>query len=172
MHILGATSSVCGVAAASLTLMVGGHSGVARPLATAEPPRISMEVGAVDQASSKVVCKLVVSAPRELDVAKRALPWNGQFSATWVAVSLSDDVVLARALPVDSHERGFIRIEPGQVLTGVVDLEDQFPDVVQRRRESDIAVFWTYRLDAGDAGTSNRQGGWLLLPKQSGRVLR
>ncbi|HEY0722462.1 MAG TPA: hypothetical protein VGD41_00405, partial [Pyrinomonadaceae bacterium] len=64
---------------------------------------------------------------------------------------------------------GFMELAPGKSEQHEVAVEHIYPELAAelRKGQTDVVLFWTYRLTAADSTQSERVGGWLSLPAKS-----
>lgn len=76
----------------------------------------------------------------------------------------SDSEPLEKVLPVEDPARKQISVEPGQTLTGTLDLDGIFKGLDEARKKSDVHLFWAYQAPP-ELNIGGWSGGWILLPQ-------
>jgi hypothetical protein len=119
----------------------------------------------VTEASGRMLdIQLTNDTGKALEVFKHSLPWVGFYSIVLVAVKTdAPGTVLERATPVDDPIVGTVTIQPGETLSGKIELDRHFPGLAGAIGQRDVVVFWTYQLQTVDGAGLPRQGGWVLL---------
>jgi hypothetical protein len=135
----------------------------------ADPAPVSVEVTARRWARDSLEFSLVLKKPKRVDVPLDALPW-GAFPNLQI-VAVTTDARGAAPLPRPSPSRGpgespLTTLVAGQRLRGRVPLNEYVEGLAEALRDSEVLVFWSYRLDVPGDRHSNRTGGWVDLPKQ------
>ena len=104
-----------------------------------------------------------------LTVYRAALPWATVQSMILSAVKLDAlGTIVEQRFDIDDPGIERLSLTQGQVLDGIVDLDERFPHLASERRHRDIMVFWTYQLDASDGRGLPRLSGSVFLPRTDG----
>jgi hypothetical protein len=75
---------------------------------------------------------------------------------------------LKKVLPVEDPARKQISVEPGQTLSGTLDLDGIFEGLDEARRKSDVHLFWAYQAPP-ELNIGRWSGGWILLPQSKAK---
>ena len=94
---------------------------------------------------------------------KSQLPWATRYAMVLVAAK-SDSEALEKVLPVEDPARKQISVEPGQTLSGTLDLDGMFEGLDEARKKSDVHLFWAYQAPP-ELNIGGWSGGWILLPQ-------
>ena len=152
-----------------LTLAVGATVLGCVSAEAADPASVSVEVTARRWARDSLEFSLVLKKPKRLDVPLDALPW-GAFPNLHVVAVTTDargSAALPRLSPFrESAESPITTLVAGQRLRGRVPLNEYVEGLAEVLRDSEVLVFWSYRLDVPGDRHSNRTGGWVDLPKE------
>jgi hypothetical protein len=114
--------------------------------------------------------KLTNTGQKPLRFSKGAGPWAGADQIRLVAIKLPwGDPILNKEQALRDPPLGFMELAPGKFEQHIVAIEDIYPELSAelRKGETDVVLFWTYRLTAADSTPSERVGGWLALPAKS-----
>jgi hypothetical protein len=111
----------------------------------------------------RLLITLQCAASTRVVIDKGELPWATRYSMVLVAAK-SDSESLEKVLPVEDPARGNISVQPGQTLTGTLDLEGIFKGLDEARRKSDVHLFWAYQAPP-ELNVGRWSGGWILLPQ-------
>jgi hypothetical protein len=107
-------------------------------------------------------------ADKRVVINKSQLPWATRYGMVLVAAN-SDSEPLEKVLPVEDPARKQISIQPGQTLTGTLDLDGIFKGLDEARKKSDVHLFWAYQAPP-ELNIGGWSGGWILLPKSKNEV--
>jgi len=130
--------------------------------------KVVIEAAAAPARSLQVRLTNETRAP--ITVPRHSPPWANAYSALVVAVKTdASGTVLERSTPVDDPLVGSLTIQPGETLSGQIDLDRRFPGLADALMEHDVVVFWSFQLDPVDGTPLARAGGWVLLPRQPPR---
>ncbi len=95
------------------------------------------------------------------------LPWN-RYAMTLIIIGtdplssmVKQQFSIADPPPGEPH-----RLRPGEEIEGRIDLIERYPALMQRHKNEDMLIFWSYKNPFHDE--SKRLGGWLLIPRFSG----
>lgn len=106
-------------------------------------------------------------AQTRVTLSKFRLPWENRYSMILVAVTASGRYI-DRIFPEDDPSPERISVEPGQLLTGDVNLHDFFRGLDGALKETDIQLFWAYQAPE-ELGIPRWSGGWILIPQSKGQ---
>jgi len=67
---------------------------------------------------------------------------------------------------VDDPSPGDLVLNPGDRVSGVVDLSQRFPDLAAAVRERDVIVFWSYEFKPRGRPAFPRLTGGVILPRE------
>lgn len=152
-----------------LTLAVGATVFTGVSAEAAEPASVFVEVTARRWARDSLEFSLVLKKPKRLDVPLDALPWGAFPNLQVVAVTTDarGSAALPRLSPLrEPAESPITTLVAGQRLRGRVPLNEYVEGLADVLRDSEVLVFWSYRLDVPGDRPSNRTGGWVDLPKE------
>ncbi len=99
---------------------------------------------------------------------EHALPWVGSNSMLLIAVK-TDAVgtVLEKRSPVDDPGPATITIQPGETLTGTIQLVSRFPGFLDALEERDVIVFWSFQIQPKDLPALTRLAGHAFFSKRA-----
>ena len=111
--------------------------------------------------------KLKVGGTSTIKIYESDLPWKVRYKIMLVA-ALADGSgrVAEPILYISDPGPGTITVQPGETLTGSVNLLTRFRNLEQIVRETDVVIFWSYRLAPINDEPLKRVGGWVLVPRQ------
>jgi len=103
-----------------------------------------------------------------LKVETSSLPWKMRsslmlFVAEGGGMGGEPETMLPQFYPLESPGFGETRIEPGESLTGTVVLNRYFPSLKEVLKESDVVIFWSYRLKPIDSAPFKRVAGSVVI---------
>jgi len=134
-----------------------------------ELPPISMEVE-LDQSTDdlQLNVRLTSNLKAPVKTSESFLPWGSWYSMVLIGVKDKiDGVVLnKKGQPIDDPSADSVTIKPGIPITGKISLSNRFDGLVEALDESDVIIFWCYRLWVDEDIPDTRAGGWLLIPKR------
>jgi len=107
---------------------------------------------------------LTSGAQTVVKVSRDRLPWEAGGSLMIIAAR-SNGQCLKRNVFVQDPTFDEISVDPSTPLTGDIDLERLFPDIVRTLKTSDVQVFWAYEA-ADSLQIPHWAGGWILIPQQ------
>ena len=145
-------------------LMTLGAMGEAQP---AEMPQADVHVAVQPDDRTALDFTLTLKSPRTLVVPLDSLPW-GTYPNLQIVAARADSIgtVLPKAVqfkePVESPVTTIVADQP---IRGRVELAQHVEGLGEALRQSDVVVFWSYRLDVPPELSSKRTGGWLVLRK-------
>jgi hypothetical protein len=93
------------------------------------------------------------------------LPWGNRNSILFVAVTPSGAPIEV-SVPVDDPMFDEVSLEPGQSLTGDIDLDHFFGHLNHAIKRSDVHLFWAYESPE-QLHIPHWSGGWILLRQQN-----
>lgn len=114
--------------------------------------------------------QLTNTGEKPLRFSKGAGPWAGADQIRLVAIKLPwGDPILNKEQALRDPPLGFMELAPGKAEQHTVAVEQIYPELSAelRKGQTDLVLFWTYRLTAADSTQSERVGGWLALPAKS-----
>jgi hypothetical protein len=99
---------------------------------------------------------------------KPRLPWGNVNSVAIVVLRpASFNTALKGMRPFDTPLDGDVLIEPGQSVSGIVDVREYAKDVEGELRKRDLLVLWSYQPRTRDGIVMKRQTGHVELSKQN-----
>ena len=156
--------TTCGFVLVALAL--GAHP------ATAEGPTpgapLEVRVTSAGGATPALEVRLVWHGNEAIEIPRASLPWEDRYSLLVIAAT-TDGEILEPALPVEDGGYQTVKLSPGVVHSGRIDLDDRFPSLRSELKNRDVLIFWTYQLRPLRRGELERLGGWLVLRGGSGR---
>jgi len=135
--------------------------------APAEMPQAEVQVTVQPDGRTALEFTLTLKSPRTLVVPLDALPW-GTYPNLQVVAARADSIgtVLPKAAPFrEPIESPVTTIVADHPVRGKVQLAQHVEALAEALRQSDVVVFWSYRLDVSPEVSSRRTGGWLVLQK-------
>jgi hypothetical protein len=164
---LGWFHSLCGI---FLVMMVGcRESHQPRSITHGNNPQyMEIVVDTITATNCFFKIRLHNNSEQRVSIRSAELPWNR------LVVVLVDPN--GKVVPKSDYEGKLIRdwagekevIEPGHFLESRVSLHDLFYETaIPFLRNSDLVMFWTYRLQPLDHEASDRVGGYLTISRQS-----
>lgn len=98
-----------------------------------------------------------------IEIYRSDLPW-GSVSSLLLVAATGDRIgaPLDRQNAIDDPSPSRVVLKPGEVLTGNVDLTDQFPALPDTLKGREVILFWSYRPRLADGSLLPRHGGWLV----------
>ena len=104
-----------------------------------------------------------------LVVDERSLPWKSSrellieaFQLNPAGTRLAHPESRTRDLPHAS-----LTLNPGDTVSGQVNLSARLPELAAAIRESDVVLFWSHQMRSGDSQTLPRLNGGVVIPKQN-----
>ena len=104
-----------------------------------------------------------------LIVDERSLPWRSPrellieaFQLNPAGTRLAHPESRTRDLP-----RASMTLNPGDTVSGQVNLSARLPELAAVIRESDVVLFWSHQMRSGDSQTLPRLNGGVVIPKQN-----
>jgi hypothetical protein len=112
--------------------------------------------------------ELAYSGEKPLAVSERSLPWKSHRDLLLVAIPLdaARSPLAAPDPPSPDSPSITLTLDPGDSLSGGVNVSSRFPDLAAAVQKSDVMVFWSHQLRAVDSATLPRLTGGVLLPRQ------
>jgi hypothetical protein len=77
------------------------------------------------------------------------------------AVLVRGGAALEKYFRIDDPGDAQVKISPGTVLSGQIDLRHRFVDADKAFGRKDLVLFWSYQLKTRDGKPFRRVGGWL-----------
>ena len=127
-----------------------------------EQGRIQVKVGSLQPLRLEVTLRS--GAKERVVIDKSQLPWATRYAMVLVATN-SNSEPLEKVLPVEDPARKQISVQPGQTLTGTIDLDGIFKGLDEVRKKSDVHLFWAYQAPH-ELNIGGWSGGWILLPQR------
>lgn len=109
----------------------------------------------------RITIRSLADAPATIH--KSELPWELRHSIILMAVTPAGDSLPQNAEAGDPSLQK-ITLNPGQSVSGDIDLKTVFKDLDGVRRKSDVLLFWAYRSPSG-LNLPKWSGGWILIPR-------
>ena len=95
---------------------------------------------------------------------KYLLPWGNVISIVLVAVTASGES-LQRDMPIDDPSPQKISLEPGESVSGTIDLRKSFRSLDSALAKGDVNLLWAYNAPR-ELGIAPHSGGWILLRRR------
>lgn len=104
-----------------------------------------------------------------LILSERSLPWKNPRDLLLVAAGLNaaDPRLAAADLPVRELPSTSVTLNPGDTLSGSVNVSARFPALATAIRAGDVILFWSHQLKPVGSQDLPRLNGGLVLPRQS-----
>jgi hypothetical protein len=104
-----------------------------------------------------------------LAVDERTLPWKSPRELLIEAFQLNPaNTRLAHPEPrIRDLPRASLTLNPGDTVSGQVNLSARLPELAAAIRESDVVLFWSHQMRSGDSQTLPRLNGGVVIPKQN-----
>jgi hypothetical protein len=129
------------------------------------PADVSAELHDGEQVELRFVVKSQSAQPVRLFL--DSLPWRAYGNAAVVVATPTGEPLEEDVLPIDDPGPAMVVLEPRQEMRGSLDLTARFPTLRDRRRETDLLVFWSYQfLQTMPQAEAKRAGGWLVVPSR------
>jgi hypothetical protein len=107
----------------------------------------------------------VTSAARSrVTLDKYRLPWANVNSLVLVAVT-GGGRTLQRDMPIDDPLNQRVSLDPGESLSGAIELRKAFGGLDGMLEKDDVNLFWAYHAPK-ELGINDRWGGWILLRRR------
>ncbi len=98
-----------------------------------------------------------------------SLPWKNPRDLLLVACALNAADI--RLTPADSPMRDLppaaLTLNPGDILSGSVNLSARLPGLAEAIRGSDVVLFWSHEMKSADKQPLPRLNGGAVIPRQS-----
>ena len=130
-----------------------------------EQEGIQVRVGSLQPLRLQITLRS--DADKRVVINKGQLPWATRYSMVLVATN-SDSEPLEKVLPVEDPAWKQISVQPGQALTGTLDLDGIFKGLDEARKKSDVHLFWAYQAPP-ELNIGRWSGGWILLPRSKAK---
>jgi hypothetical protein len=131
------------------------------------PPEIHVEVESLNDRDLRVT--LTLRSPDQIVTDLHSLPWGGRYNG-FIIVAVpplsGGEALPGQAAFEEPMESPPVRIDRGKPLTGVVHLDSRIQGLEAALRRTDLLLFWSFEVQVQELGSSNRVGGWLLLPRR------
>ncbi len=103
-----------------------------------------------------------------LVVSERSLPWKSPRDLLLVARQLNaaSTPVAERETPVRDLPETYVTLNPGDALSGSVNLSGRLPGLGTASRETDVIVFWSHQIRPADDPAMPRLSGGIVIPRQ------
>jgi hypothetical protein len=103
-----------------------------------------------------------------LVLSERSLPWRNPRDLLLVACALNaaDPRPAAADFPIRDLPPTSLTMNPGDTLSGSVNLSTRLPGLATAIRTSDVILFWSHEIKAADGQTLPRLNGGVVLPRQ------
>lgn len=111
---------------------------------------------------------LEYSGEKPLTIFRDSLPWSIRRNLVLVAIRLDPSRTrLEEIQPIDDPGPGELTLNPGERLSGTVELSHRFPGLNTALRERDVIVFWSYQMKPPGTQPLPRQSGAVAIPRQN-----
>ncbi len=104
-----------------------------------------------------------------LVVYEGSLPWKNPRDLLLVACALN--AANSRLVSADSPKRDLpqnpLTLNPGDTLTGSVNLSASFPGLTEAIQASDVVLFWSHEMKSAEKQSLPRLNGGAVIPRQS-----
>lgn len=104
------------------------------------------------------------AAPSRLTLYRYLLPWGNVNSIVLLAVTGRGEG-LQRDMHIDDPSNQKISLDPGESVSGVIDLRKAFRGLDSALEKDDVNLFWAYHAP-NELAISARWGGWILLRRR------
>ncbi len=103
-----------------------------------------------------------------LVVSERSLPWKSPRELLLLARQLNaaNTPVAERELPASDAPETYVTLNPGDVLSGSVNLSGRLPGLGTANRETDVIIFWSHQVRSTDNPAMPRLSGGVVIPRQ------
>jgi len=103
-----------------------------------------------------------------LILSERSLPWWNPRDLLLVACALNaaDARLAAADLPIRDLPPTSLTLNPGDTLSGSVNLSARLPGLATAIRASDVILFWSHAIKSADGQALPRLNGGVVLPRQ------
>ncbi len=128
------------------------------------PDAIALDVQLVER--SRIRLTLAYGGDRPIEIYESALPWRNRYSLI-LAAAKADAVgtLLPQDYVIDDPGPSSMVVQPGDRLTGEIDLDARFAGLREALKTYDVNLFWSYEMRTVENNAMPRVGGWLLIPK-------
>ena len=105
---------------------------------------------------------------KALAVSERSLPWKSHRDLLLVAIPLdaARSPLAAPDPPSPELPTITLNLDPGDSLTGSVNVSSRFPGLAAAVQKSDVMVFWSHQLRAVENAALPRLTGGVVFPRQ------
>ena len=103
-----------------------------------------------------------------LALLERSLPWKNPRDLLLVACRLNANGARLTASDVRMRELPptSLAVNPGDVLSGSVNLSARFPGLAAAIQAGDVVVFWSHEMKGADSQSLPRMTGGVVIPRQ------
>lgn len=103
-----------------------------------------------------------------LVLSEASLPWKNPQNLLLVACTpgAADACLAAADLPVRDLPPTFLTLNPGDTLSGSVNVSARFPGLATASRSSDVILFWSHEVKPAESKSVPRLHGGVVLPRQ------
>ena len=116
--------------------------------------------------NNKIELTLEYSGEQVIDVYKNSLPWGNRYSLILVAVKADAiGTLVPQQQVINDPSPSTIAIQPGDRLTGEINLNERLVGLDEALKTSDVIVFWNYEMRTIESVVAPRIGGWLLISR-------
>ena len=122
---------------------------------------VEAELRTTDPVCLRITVRSLATAPATIH--KSDLPWEIRRSIILTAVTSSGDSLSQNVVAGDPSLQK-ITLNPGQSVSGDIDLKAVFKDLDGARRNSEVLLFWAYRSPDG-LNLPKWSGGWIVIPR-------
>lgn len=146
METLASRRFALSIALVALALLA--RAGIAR---VAEPLAQEVEVRATvcpHNATRKLEVQVATPSAVHLPLRRDYLPWARYDSIFVEAVRLDRGESIPASIPVSDATARTVDVPVGTRLVGDINLDERFPRLADVLKETDVAVFWAFRLQA------------------------
>jgi len=122
-------------------------------------------------------CNLIISIKSKLQdslsIYQSDLPWGSRYSMIIIVAKLdASGTVLDQSLYIDDPSPNVVTMKYGESLTGKISLKTRFHDILTVLKTKQVIIFWSYQLKSLNNKSTERLGGWLIIPKKGQNIRR
>jgi hypothetical protein len=112
--------------------------------------------------------ELSYGGEKPLALSERSLPWESHRDLLLVAIPLdaARSPLAAPDSPSPDLPTTSLTLDPGDSLSGSVNVSSRFPGLTAALQKTDVMVFWSHQLRALEGATLPRLTGGVVLPRQ------
>ena len=113
--------------------------------------------------------ELQYTGERPLVVSERSFPWKSPRDLLLVVTPLNAaSMRLAEFdVPPQALPQAFLTLNPGDTVTGSVNLSARFPGLAAAIRESEVIVFWSHQIRSMESPPLSRLNGGVVITRQN-----